>query len=143
MNMKKLTILSILVLSSGVTYGQSPDEQWIDKDMLKICIGVGATFLFLFLLLEFVRYFFDYRLREKAINQGISEEMAAIIFPSENKSRQNRALRWSLLMAGLGVGLIVVKYTSPLGFHSPAIMFFAVSIANFLYYSIISRADKR
>ena len=51
-------------------------------------------------------------------------------------------IKWFAILAGLGIGLLLVYYTKPLDIHSLAIMAFSISLSFLGYYFFVKQATK-
>ena len=85
---------------------------------------------------------FEYRLKNKIVDKGISENIAqSILETKSNNEAKYVNVKWFAILAGLGMGLIGVNYTQPLGFHSLAIMAFSISLS-FLGYYLFTKNER-
>jgi len=86
-----------------------------------------------------VKLISDNRLRRKVLNSPASEEMAEALLKREwSEPRTRSALKWGLIFAALGAGVLVVSVLA-IGFESPlayAILLLATGGALLGYYLI-------
>ena len=140
--MKKKSLISTLFALPKAVMAQSANTMHLDNDIVKIGIAVASIGAVMLFVLEVVKRFMDYRLKEKALELRISDELASSIFGDKLNKSVTEAIKWFSLFAGLGIGLTIVNYTLPLGFHSLAIMAFSIA-AGFLGYVIyLTRSEK-
>lgn len=94
----------------------------------------------IFMLVVGVKYFLDFRLKNKMIDKGMSEQLSAYLF---NKNDQNSdVIKLAILFCGIGTGLILTHLTSPINIHSLAIMAFSIGLSYFAYFFYLRRQDK-
>jgi amino acid transporter len=90
-----------------------------------------------------VKLISDNRLRRKVLNSPASEEMAEALLQRQwSEPRTRSALKWGLIFAALGAGVLVVSVLA-IGFESPlayAILLLATGAALLGYY-VIERDD--
>jgi hypothetical protein len=108
--------------------------------------GVAAIFvvgMFMYFIINIMKRIFEYRLKNKIVDKGISENIAQSILATQTPEDNKYAnVKWFAILAGIGLGLIGVNYTQPLGFHSLAIMAFSISLSFLGYYFFTRNAGK-
>jgi hypothetical protein len=128
--MKKY-FLSIIILLPLFTCAQSPgysnQEFFIVANL--IVLAIVAAFV-----IKIVKLIFETRLKNKIIDKGVSESIAASVLKSGYKEESNSNIKWFCLLASVAAGLTAVHYTMPLGIHSLAIMSFSISVGFLLNY---------
>ena len=137
--MKKIiTIIAAGLVSFSVNAQDGTDMEFRPE----VFRGVAAIFvvgMFMYFIINIMKRIFEHRLKNKIVDKGISENIAQSILatqsPDENKYSN---VKWFAILAGMGLGLMVVNYTQPLGFHSLAIMAFSISLS-FLGYYLFTR----
>jgi hypothetical protein len=93
-------------------------------------------------ILAIMKRYLDHRLKNKIVDKGLPENIAASILQNNPHENRNSNIKWFSLLAGVGAGLIIVNYTQPLGIHSLAIMSFSISASFLGYYFFIRQAEK-
>lgn len=138
----KISFLTIIALSSSlVANAQNDSIPIIDKD-IQVLIGmlIGITLLS-FTILTIIKYWMGYRLKNKLIDNGLSENVInSILQDGKNK---NSNIKWFAILAGVGTALTIINYTLPLGIHSLAIMAFSVSASFLGYFFFLKYSDKQ
>ena len=109
-----------------------------NSEIFEICATIFVVGLFMLFFLTVLKQIFEHRLKNKIVDRGISENIADRILSTNPGENKNINIKWFLLLAGVGIGLIIVNYTQPLGIHSLAIMSLSVS-ASFLGYYFFTR----
>lgn len=125
-----LTIPAILLADDGY---------YENMEKFRIISTILVFILFMVFIMTLIQRFMDYRVKNKIVEKGISEELANSILSSGPVENGNANFRWFTLLAGLGLGLTIIYYTQPLGIHSMAIMAFSLS-ASFLGYYLFTRS---
>jgi hypothetical protein len=139
---KSLSVLAI-VFSPFILAAQEVQNNHIDREVFRTCSIILVIALFMLFFLAIIRKFIDFRIKSKIVDKGIPESMASSLLQTNPNEDRNSYVKWGTVIAGLGVGLTIVNYTLPLGFHSLAIMAFCVSISLIAYYLLIRYLDEK
>jgi len=141
--MKKVNMLVALVLAASPVFAQGNDQNPLyQPEMLRIIFTIAVVIVFMVFILAIMKLSLTHRLKNKIVDKGLSENIAASILQTNPHEDRNSNIKWFMLMAGLGAGLLIVNYTQPLGIHSLAIMSFSIS-ASFLGYDLFTRYARR
>ncbi len=145
-------MISLICLSSTVhaiaqnSGNQMSNAKPIDVDPLAsepivgILLPVLLISFFIYMLTAAIKYFLDFRLKNKMIDRGMSEQLSAYLF---NKKDQNSdIIKLAILFCGIGAGLIITYLTSPINIHSLAIMAFSIGLSYFAYFFYLQKQDK-
>jgi hypothetical protein len=136
--MKKLILILTIVGTSIPSFAQ-------DAFISQHSFNVGASILVLALVMLFVltimKRLLQDRIKNRIIEKGIPESLALSVLENTPKEDQNANLKWALILAGLGLGLLLTYYTQPIGIHSLAILTFCLS-ASFLAYFFYIKSSK-
>lgn len=123
-----------------ITTLQAQIASYINEDMFNI----GATILVIALCMAFVlalvKMIFLHRLKKKIIENGIPETLAESILKADSASGDAN-LKWCFILIGLGIGLGIVHYTTPLGLHSLAILSLCIAVGFFCYFIYTKRTQ--
>lgn len=107
---------------------------------------VGMVFLLVFIVTNAIITVFkvnaDRRIKEKALDKGISEATLIELFRQDKNVAKNNYLKWFLILAALGVSLIYIHILDQYKLMSSAaislgLISLCMSIAFFIYYRII------
>jgi hypothetical protein len=102
-----------------------------------------ATFcLIVFFVLTFLQRILDHRLRNKIIDKGISDGLAASLLKNNPNQNTQSTIKWVCLLGATGIGLIIVYYNMPLSILSLAIMAISISIGFLGYYFFLKQTEK-
>lgn len=115
------------------------DGDYMNMEKFKIVASILVLILFMWFIMTLVQRFMDYRVKNKIVERGISEDLANSLLSTGPKENGNTNFKWFTLLAGLGLGLTIIYYTQPMGIHSMAIMAFSLS-ASFLGYYLFTRS---
>jgi hypothetical protein len=140
--MKKVTLTISASIVPWISNAQSFREALVDSNMLKIGIAVICLGLAMLFILEMFRRFFDYQIKSKALELRVPEELATAVLADKPGEKRRASIKWSLIFAGLGLGMTLINYTRPWGTHSLAIIAFSLAAAFFGYYGYIRFSEK-
>lgn len=140
-------LLSLLSLSPSL--GQSaladPHQQKIIGDKwIEIGLPVLVIYLLVQSLLTVLKNNSDNRLKQMMIERGVSEETIREMMRTPAFDPPLQALKWALLLAGVGMGFLVIHYVFyPPTFASLAgILALYVSASFTVYYLIIRKRTR-
>jgi len=139
--MKKILSVAALIFASSLIYAQPENltrGMYFDREVFNVCASIFLVALFMIFILTFLKRMLEYRLKNKIVEKGVSDNVASSILKPVNDESENINLKWFSLLAGTGIGLIIVNYTQPLGIHSFAIMSLSIA-AGFLAYHFFTR----
>lgn len=138
--MKKiLTITAASLISFTISAQNYTSGMRYNQDVFEACAAIFVVGMFMVFILTVMKRVFEYRLKNKIVEKGISENVAQSILESKNaEENKNVNIKWFAILAGIGLGLTGVNFTQPLGFHSLAIMAFSISLS-FLGYYLFTR----
>ena len=88
----------------------------------------------IFMLVSMVRYFLDYRLKNKLIDRGMSEQLSAYLLSKDDQEKQKEVIKLAILFCGIGAGLTMTYFTTPINIHSLAIMAFSLGLSYLAYF---------
>lgn len=113
------------------------NAQDFQKDNSEEVFRVSATIFVVIAIMVFIimllKGIWDHRLKSKIVNRGISDALASSLLQATPREGKDSNIKWFGLLAGAGIGLLIVNNTRPLGIHSLAIMVLCIS-ASFLGY---------
>ncbi|HEY5966897.1 MAG TPA: hypothetical protein VIU35_02915 [Chitinophagaceae bacterium] len=140
--MKKIIAIAT-VCSASFTANAHDSDVVYNEEILQVAAAIFVVGMFMYFIIDILRRIFEHRLKNKIVDKGISENIAQSILATQ-KPEDNRFanVKWFAILAGIGLGLMVVNYTQPLGFHSLAIMAFSISLSFLGYYFFTRSAGK-
>jgi len=140
--MKKIIAIAT-VCSVSFTANAHESDVVYNEEILQVAAAIFVVGMFMYFIIDILRRIFEHRLKNKIVDKGISENIAQSILATQ-KPEDNRYanVKWFAILAGIGLGLMIVNYTQPLGFHSLAIMAFSISLSFLGYYFFTRSAGK-
>jgi hypothetical protein len=112
------------------------------NNLVELSNNIIPVFIFLALFYAIVtmfKTFFDYRLKSRLIDKGVSDESLPHYFlPDKPQSGLYESLKWGLVAAGLGMGLIIANYV-PVGLISVGVVVLFVAAGFIAYFMIITK----
>ena len=140
--MKKIIIIATVCSVSFSANAHGSDVEY-NEEILQVAAAIFVVGMFMYFIIDILRRIFEHRLKNKIVDKGISENIAQSILATQ-KPEDNRFanVKWFAILAGMGLGLMVVNYTQPLGFHSLAIMAFSISLSFLGYYLFTRNAGR-
>jgi len=133
--MKKILAVSLALVTGTAVWAQGDNGINIDHSVFNIIATIFLIYLCMVFILSILKRMLEFRLKNKIIDKGIADHLATSILQTEAGNDKHINLKWFLILAGTGAGLIIVYYTMPLNIHSLAIMAFSISLS-FLGYFI-------
>lgn len=113
--------------------------QNLDLDIIMPVLVIG---LLVYMTITVIKYFLEYRLKNKIIDRGVSEQLSASILENSGKSKYDEAMKFAILLCGIGLGLIITYYTLPLHIHSLAVMAFSIAASYLGYFFYLKNQSK-
>lgn len=108
-------------------------------------VGIIFPILFMaflvFMLTMLMKYFLDYRLKNKLIDRGMSEPLTAYLVDNNDREKQNEVMKLAILFCGIGMGLLLTYLTAPIHIHSLAIMAFSLGLSYLAYFFYLRRSN--
>lgn len=97
---------------------------------------------FVILIVTVTKYILDYKLKNKIIDRGISEQLANSILEKSVTDKKDDSIKWAFLLLGLSGGLTLAYHTMPLHIHSLAIMVFSLGLSYLAYSFYLRKKNK-
>lgn len=145
--MKKIISLFILLLSSTILFAQENEPVYRNEvnnsEVFRVVSTIATVVIFMLFITTLLKMFYENRLKNKIVDKGIQENVAASILQTTPTNNMNSIIKWACMLAGIGTGLFFADYTKPLGIHSLAIMAFSLSISFIVYYFFIKYNSKK
>jgi hypothetical protein len=140
--MKKILSIVAIIVSPLILSAQESGGHQIDREIFRTCSIIFMVALFMLFFITIINKIIEYRLKNKIVEKGIPESIITSILKTNPNEDRNSYVKWGTILAGIGVGLTLINYTLPLGFHSLAIMAFSIAISFIGYYLLIRYLDK-
>jgi hypothetical protein len=120
----------------GVTVPLAPEH--INEIMFRILF---MSFL-IFMLTTLVKYFLDYRLKNKLIDKGMAEQLSTYLLSKNDQEKQNEVIKLAILFCGLGMGLAITYLNGSINILSLAIMAFSLGLSYLAYFFYLRRISR-
>jgi hypothetical protein len=92
-------------------------------------------------ILAIIKTILDFRLKSRMVDKGVSDKVVEQFLQPQNRDAKTQAIKAFLILAGIGVGLTAINFTSPIGIHSFAIMAFSIALSFLGYFYFIKRLE--
>lgn len=139
--MLAVVLLAPMVLSAQdsyhFVYGNS-----FSKQLFEIPATLAAAYIFVYFVITIVRLILDSRLKYKMIEKGVSDKVVEQILQPKQTDAKTQALKWFLVLAGIGLGIGLASTTRPFGIHSIAIITVCLALSFLGYFAYLKRIEK-
>ena len=142
--MKNLIVSLISLLATVQAIAQNNDqvsntkpnavEPLVSEPIGEIILPVLFISFLIFILTSLVKYFLNFRLKNKLIDRGMSEQLSQHLLSNNDQEKQKEVIKLAILFCGIGLGLIITYLTAPIHIHSLAIMAFSLGLSYFAYF---------
>ena len=138
--------ISVVSVAQGIT--GTPPYDPNDKIIPDKVFEMGVPLLVLYLIANTIMSIFrikaENRLKEKALDKGISEATLIALFQDDKKMARLIYLKWFLVLAALGIAFIFIHILAdyiklPSGYLAVGLITLLIAIAFFIYYRIIQK----
>ncbi len=143
--MKKLTVLAVVLLSSVMVHAQRFDDRSvgiIEELTRSIIILFGMSLIGSFILIIF-RQILDHRLKNRMLEKGASDELAAQFLRPDVKDVKKQTMKWFIIFLCIGAGFLFIDATQPIGLHSIAILCFCIALGYLAYYLFVRKIENK
>lgn len=146
--MKKLIISILVLLATVQAFAQnetitaspsSPIEPLASEPIAGIILPILFIISLVFMLISLIKYFLEYRLKNKLIERGMAEQLSAYLLNKNDQEKQNEVIKLAILFFGIGTGLTMIYLTAPINLHSLAIMAFSLGLSYLAYFFYLRR----
>lgn len=146
--MRKLIISLTSLLATVQAFAQnkpisdtksSSVEPLLSEPMAGIILPIILIGFLIFMLVSMVRYFLEYRLKNKLIDKGMSDQLSAYLLIKDDQEKQKEVIKLAILFCGIGGGLTMTYFTTPINIHSLAIMAFSLGLSYFAYFFYLKK----
>jgi hypothetical protein len=143
--MKKLVTIAIIFFTPFVLYAQEDLRIGggfnIKDEYFRIITAIFVLYLMITFILAIIKTILDFRLKSRMVDKGVSDKVVEQFLQPQNRDAKTQAIKAFLILAGIGVGLTAINFTSPIGIHSFAIMAFSIALSFLGYFYFIKRSE--
>ncbi|HWV29065.1 MAG TPA: hypothetical protein VN038_05410 [Dyadobacter sp.] len=136
--MKK--ILSIISLAAPAS-AQAMGNTYIDRDQVALGVTVLLVALVLAFLLELTKRYFQYRLKEKILESGVSEEFAALLLQQDRRQTLQTCIKWLAIFLGMALGFTIIALVDLAPWAALAMLSLCLSGSFVGYYFFLKKSD--
>lgn len=141
--MKKFLCLAATISSPFLLKAQGTVQQPLNMEVFRTCSIIFMAALFMLFFIVVLNKIFEFRLKGKIVEKGIPESIISSILHTNPNEDRNSNIKWGIILAGIGIGLTLVNYSLPLGFHSLAMMAFSIAGSLIGYYLLIRHLERK
>ena len=114
----------------------------ISREFIDIPASLLAVYLVSLFLLKVIKGILNYRLKLKMIEKDVSNDIVKqFLQPDKNETKQ-QAIKWFIILTGIGIGLTIISFAPPFGIYSSAIMIFSIAFGFLAYYFYLRQSEK-
>lgn len=145
--MKNLLTSIIIPLTTVQAFAQNKpiESNVVDSVNVEPTIQIILPILFIsflaFMLITLIKYFLEFRLKNKLIDRGMSEQLSTYLLNKNDKEKQNEVVKWAILFCGIGAGLFFTYLSAPIDIHSLAIMAFSIGLSYLVYFFYLKKSN--
>ncbi|MFN7116953.1 MAG: hypothetical protein ACK4TA_09160 [Saprospiraceae bacterium] len=146
--MKSLLTSIIILLATVQAFAQNKPitdnkstaiEPATVEPVSEIVLPILFIAFLVFMLITLIKYFLEFRLKNKLIARGMSEPLSAYLLNKNAQEKQHEAIKLAILFCGIGTGLTFTYLTAPIHIHSLAIMAFSLGLSYLAYFFYLRR----
>jgi len=143
--MKKYLIILLLMSTALVA---SADDYMIKggptftRELLDIPASLLAFYIGTNFILQVIKRIISHRLRSKMADKNLPEDIIKQLLQPDEEDLADNTFRSFLVLTGLGVGLLVMYWTAPLGLHSLAWLAFCLALSFLAHFLYLKRRQK-
>ena len=139
--MKKTILISLITLFPAVASAQTAKSTYVDRDQVALGVTVLLVALILVFLLEITKRYFRHRLKERVLESGASEELAALLLQPDRKESLRACIKWLAIFLGLALGFAIIAFVNPAAWAALAVLSLCLSGSFLAYYLFLKRTD--
>lgn len=147
--MKKITLFTGTILLSlalnaqeNINYDPFRDREFLERTFQAVSIIV-VIYLISSFFLSIIRMFLDYKLKNKMMEKGASESTINQLLQPQKKDTRITAIKWAIIVGGIGLGFTLMLMFPPFGIHSIMLMSFCISLSFLCYYFFIKKTETK
>ncbi|MCA6364092.1 MAG: hypothetical protein IM638_13715 [Bacteroidetes bacterium] len=143
--MKKILVcllmlqMPVLVSAQNNPINEPAGNTFVTQPVVEMIFPILFMSFLVLMLVTLVNYFLEYRLKNKLIERGMTEQLAAYSLTKNIQEKKNNAIKLAILFCGLGIGLTITYLTAPINIHSLAIMAFSLGLSYLAYFFYIRK----
>jgi hypothetical protein len=144
--MKKFLPIAILLFGSLAAHAEDlefSEPFRIPQEYISMFAVIFVIYLIMRFILAITKMIMDHRVKDKLLEKDVPESLVTQYLQPNTKGPKNETIKWVTTFLSIGIGLLLVSWTSPpFGLHSLAIMAFSVAGGFWAYNYFSRRANK-
>lgn len=136
-----LPIFSLILLPAWAN-AQASTSTYIDRDQIALGVTVLLVAFILTFLLELAKRYLDYRLKEKVVESGATQELAALLLQRDPQELLRTCIKWLAIFLGLCCGFGIVAIIRLPVWGSMAVISFCLAGSFMGYYLFLKSSVK-
>jgi len=129
-----IPIASAFAQNQSITTQSGVNEPLLSESKTEIIMPILFISFLIVMLISLVKYFLDFRLKNKLIDRGMSEQLSAYLSNKNDQEKKDEVIKLAILFCGIGLGLLITYFSAPIDIHSLAIMSFSLGISYLAYF---------
>ncbi|MFN3852612.1 MAG: DUF6249 domain-containing protein [Spirosomataceae bacterium] len=129
-----IPIASAFAQNQSITTQSDVNEPLLSESKTEIIMPILFISFLIVMLISLVKYFLDFRLKNKLIDRGMSEQLSAYLSNKNDQEKKDEVIKLAILFCGIGLGLLITYFSAPIDIHSLAIMSFSLGISYLAYF---------
>ncbi|WAC09253.1 hypothetical protein [Dyadobacter pollutisoli] len=138
--MKKILLILSTALFPTLANAQTQGSMHIDRDQIALAVTVLIIAVILAFLLELVKRYLDYRLKEKVVESGVTQELASLLLHRDQQDLLRTCIKWLAIFLGLACGFTIVAVAQLPIWGALAVIAFCLSGGFLGYYLFLKKS---
>lgn len=138
--MKKILSILPFALFPRLTIGQTFERTYIDRDQIALGVTVLLVAFIMAFLLELLKRYLDYRLKEKVLESGVTQELAALLLQRDPQEVLRASIKWLAIFLGLACGFGIVSVIQMPVWGALAVIALCLAGSFLAYYFFLKRS---
>lgn len=137
--MKKILSILLITLLPAQGKAQAAGNTYIDRDQVALAVTILLVAFVLIFLLELIKRYLDHRLKEKVLESGASEQLAALLLQRDGQDLLRACIKWLAVFLGLACGFAIIAIGGLSVSAGLAVIAFCLSGSFLSYYIFLKR----
>lgn len=136
-----LATVQTFAQNNSVTDNKSNSVEPLAEPIAGIILPILFISFLVFMLITLIKHFLEFRLKNKLIERGMSDQLSVYLSKNNDQEKQNEVIKLAILFCGIGTGLTMTYLTTPINIHSLAIMAFSLGLSYLAYFFYLQRSN--
>ncbi|OJV22561.1 MAG: hypothetical protein BGO21_05230 [Dyadobacter sp. 50-39] len=139
---KKISIL-LTTIFPALAKVETIKSTYIDRDQVALGVTILLVAFILLFLLELTSRYFQYKLKEKVLESGVTDQLATLLLQPDRKQSLRSCIKWLVIFLGLALGFCIIAWTDPSVWAGLAALSLCLSGSLLAYYIFLKRTDHK